>query len=304
MRKCRSGYAISPADGSPLFYEIDTPERPIATVVLNDGIGCDGYVWKYLRRDLPDDLRVVHWHYPGHGRSPLPRARPNLGIPDLADDAMAVLDDADVDQAILFGHSMGVQVVLETYRRHAERIDAMVLMCGMPEKPLKTFKGTDKFERVLPVVRSTVNRAPRVFNRLARMMLPTRLSYTLAQVVEVNGQLLDMADFMPYLHGLSRVQPHWFLSLLAAAGLHSATDLLPNIAVPTLIVAGDRDGFTPAHLSEAMAAAIPGSELVVIEGGTHTAPLERPELVDQAVTDFLERRVTTREPSETRRAES
>jgi len=123
------------------------------------------------------------------------------------------------------------------------------------------------------------------------MMLPTRLSYTVAQVVEVNGQLLDQADFMPYLHGLSRVEPHWFLSLLAAAGMHSATDLLPDIRVPTLIVAGDSDGFTPAHLSERMADAIPEAELLVVEGGTHTAPLERPELVDRAVSEFLERRV-------------
>lgn len=272
-------------------------------MVLNDGIGCDGYVWKYLKRDLPDDLRVVHWHYPGHGRTPLPRARPNLGIPDLADDMMAVLDDADVERAILFGHSMGVQVVLETYRRHAARVDAMVLMCGMHEKPLKTFKGTDKFERVLPVVRSTVGRAPRVFNRLARMMLPTRMSYTVAQVVEVNGRLLDQADFMPYLHGLSRVEPAWFLALLAAAGMHSATDVLPRIDVPTLIVAGDNDGFTPAHLSQAMADAIPSAELIVVEGGTHTAPLERPELVDQAVTEFLERRVMG-QPERTEKANS
>ena len=291
MRARRSGYAISPADGSPLFYEIASPDSPVGTVLLNDGIGCDGYVWKYLRRDLLPRFRLVHWHYPGHGRSPLPRARPNLGIPDLADDMMAVLDDCELDGAILFGHSMGVQVVLETYRRHAGRIEAMVLLCGMPEKPLRTFKGTDKFERVLPVLRSTVSRAPRVFNRLARMMLPTRLSYTVAQVVEVNGQLLDQADFMPYLHGLSRVEPHWFLSLLAAAGMHSATDLLPDIRVPTLIVAGDSDGFTPAHLSERMADAIPEAELLVVEGGTHTAPLERPELVDRAVSEFLERRV-------------
>jgi pimeloyl-ACP methyl ester carboxylesterase len=54
-----------------------------------------------------------------------------------------------------------------------------------------------------------------------------------------------------------------------------------------LIVAGDRDGFTPARCSEHMHAAIPGSDLLMIEGGTHTAPLEFPDLVNARLGAFL-----------------
>jgi pimeloyl-ACP methyl ester carboxylesterase len=59
--------------------------------------------------------------------------------------------------------------------------------------------------------------------------------------------------------------------------------------VPTLIIAGDRDGFTPARLSERMRDEIPGAELLMIEGGSHTAPLERPHLVGDTVLAFLAR---------------
>jgi pimeloyl-ACP methyl ester carboxylesterase len=186
---------------------------------------------------------------------------------------------------------MGVQVSLETYRRHPERVSAMILCCGMAENPLKTFHGTTTLESVLPVVRRVVDRAPRVFNRLTRALLPTRIAHAVATHVEVNADLLDTEDLLPYLRGLSCVEPRLFLAMLAEAGRHSASDLLGAIRVPVLVVAGERDGFTPPALSHALADAIPDAELLMVENGSHTAPLERPDLVNEVVLDFLSRRV-------------
>lgn len=288
----RTGYAVASADGAPLFYELTraSGESARGAVVLCDGIGCDGYVWKYLQRVLSADFDVLHWHYPGHGRSPMPRAPRaewRLSIADLADDLCAVLDDAGINTAIVFGHSMGVQVALESYRRHRDRVDALGLFCGAPGNPLRTFRRTETLERLLPGVRAAVSRVPRLTARLTRSLLPTGLSYAIAAQVEVNGRLLDQADFMPYLRGLAHVDPTLFLDMLAEAGRHSARDLLPHVMVPALVVAGTRDGFTPPELSAAMAAEIPGATLIEVENGSHTAPLERPHFVNAAVTAFL-----------------
>ncbi len=290
----RVGYAVA-ASGSPIFYEVRRASRApqgggdaAGTVVLCDGIGCDGYVWKYLRRSLAEDFDVVHWHYPGHGRTPPPRDPSRVTIEDLADDLATVLDDAGIERALLFGHSMGVQVALETYRRHRARVSALGLFCGAPGHPLRTFKRTTVLERLLPGMRAAVGRAPGVARRLSRMFLPTGLSYAIAAQVEINGQLLDRSDFMPYLRGLSKVNPTLFLNMLAAAGKHSATDLLSDVEAPTLIIAGDRDGFTPPELSLGMAEAIPDAVLITVEGGSHTAPLERPHFVDNEVLRFLD----------------
>jgi pimeloyl-ACP methyl ester carboxylesterase len=295
QRPSRLGYAISPVDGTPIFYRRQPPglpelgARPAA--LLTDGIGCDGYVWKYLRRDLAELQEVVHWHYPGHGRSPEPRDWTRVQIPDLADNAAAVLDECEIDRAVLFGHSMGVQVVLETYRRHPDRVAALVLLCGMAENPLATFRGTGAFESLLPRLRQLVARAPWLFNTASRLLTPTKLMFALASRLEINAELLHVEDFMPYLRGLSLVDVTLFLAMLAGACEHSAIDLLPEIAAPVLVIGGSRDGFTPAELSEKMAGAIPDAELLMIEAGSHTAPLERPRLVGDAVADFLSRRV-------------
>jgi len=57
--------------------------------------------------------------------------------------------------------------------------------------------------------------------------------------------------------------------------------------VPTLIVAGTDDTFTPYWLSEEMHARIRGSELLTVPGGTHVAPIEHPELITLRLEKFL-----------------
>ena len=64
---------------------------------------------------------------------------------------------------------------------------------------------------------------------------------------------------------------------------------LPRIKCPTLVLVGEADQLTPPALSEEMAAAIPGSRLVVVPGSGHLSTLERPEAVTQALVEWMER---------------
>jgi pimeloyl-ACP methyl ester carboxylesterase len=294
------GYAVA-SDGSPLFYESWGERGARAPVLFCDGIGCDGYVWRYLR-DALDDRFGLHPHYRGHGRTAPPRDPGRVTIEDLADDVACVLDDALVERAVLIGHSMGVQVALETYRRHADRVAGLVLVCGAPSHPLKTFRASAMLDELLPTIQKWIQRMPGgVLNRVTRTLLPTRLAYEIASRLEIRRELVEPADFMPYLEGMARIDARLFVAMLSAAGQHSAEDLLPSIAVPVLVVAGGRDGFTPPDRSRAMAEAIPGADLLEIPNGSHTAPIERPHVVDEAVRAFLARRVDVRSGDEVAR---
>src|ERR1700753_1670371 len=73
----RQGFAVG-CDGTPIFYRVRGPVDAPA-VVFCDGIGCDGYVWKYLETELAVTHRIVHWHYRGHGRTATPRPPPRVG---------------------------------------------------------------------------------------------------------------------------------------------------------------------------------------------------------------------------------
>jgi pimeloyl-ACP methyl ester carboxylesterase len=284
------GYAVSQLDGSPLFYETWGERGARAPVLFCDGIGCDGYVWRYLRNDLADRF-ALHPHYRGHGRTSAPRDPERVTIEDLADDVACVLNDALVERALLIGHSMGVQVSLETYRRHRDRVAGLVLVCGAPSHPLRTFRGSATLEHLLPTIQKWILRAPGIINRVTRAVLPTRLAYEVASRLEIRRELVEPADFMPYLEGMAHIDSRLFIAMLAAAGRHSAEDILPDIAVPTLVITAARDGFTPPERGRAMADAIPDAELLEIPNASHTAPIERPHLVDWTIRDFVARRI-------------
>jgi pimeloyl-ACP methyl ester carboxylesterase len=77
--------------------------------------------------------------------------------------------------------------------------------------------------------------------------------------------------------------------MLRAAGDHSAEEWLTEIDVPVLVVAGEKDTFTPASLSNWMVKQIPDGELMMVAGGSHVAPIEQPELVGERIRAFVER---------------
>src|SRR6476659_8182489 len=110
------------------------------------------------------------------------------------------------------------------------------------------------------------------------------------KVVESVQQKIHLEDILPYLQHMTHVELPLFLRMLRAAGEHSAEPYLKDIKVPTLLVSGERDSFTPAFLARSMAEAIPGAELLEVEKGTHVASIEQHELVDGKIAQFLRAR--------------
>jgi pimeloyl-ACP methyl ester carboxylesterase len=80
--------------------------------------------------------------------------------------------------------------------------------------------------------------------------------------------------------------PEGFARQLAAWRRHDTFDRLPEIAVPTLVVAGSEDLCTPVRLGRVVADRIPGARLVVLPGEAHQPFQERPDEFNALVTDF------------------
>lgn len=278
--------AVAP-DGTRIAWSSAGAGAP--AVVLTDGIGCAGFIWRRLSPALAKRRRVLHWNYRGHGASDPPKDPARSTVDDCVADLFAVLDAAGEDRVVLAGHSMGVQVVLEAHRRAPGRVAALLLLCGAPGRLLDTFHDTTVLRTALPWVRAAVDRWPELARGAFRALVTADVALEYALAFEVNRALLRREDLVPYFRDLSRVDPALFVRLLASASAHDATGHLKEIRAPTLVVAGVRDGFTPMHLSTAMHEAIRGSELLVLPGGTHVGPLEHPDLVAERVSAFLDR---------------
>jgi len=226
---------------------------------------CDGYVWRYLRSDLGSRFGL-HPHYRGHGRTAAPRDPARVTIEDLADDIACVLDDALVDRAVLIGHSMGVQVALETIGA-TRTASPGSSSCAARLHPLRTFKDRRRSRHVADDPEVDPAR-PWVLNRLTRTLLPTRLAYEVASRLEIRRELVEPQDFMrTSRHGADRCPAVHRDAVLRGRTPRTSC---AEITVPTLVVAGGRDGFTPPERSRAMADAIPGAELLEIPNASHT----------------------------------
>lgn len=263
------------------------PQPTVA--VLCDGIVCDGYIYKYLWQDLAASFGVVHWNYRGHGRSALP-ADPNaIGVQDHARDLDAVRRHIGDPPVILVGHSFGTQVALEAFRIRREKVRALVLLCGSFGRVTYTFRKSTILAEVLPNLIQFAEQHPRLARGLWSR-LPARIGLEIARLTgDIRFGSVRLEDVSPYFEHAAHVDFEMFLRMLREAGEHSAQDLLPQIDIPVLVVAGENDAFTPPEVSEAMAGMMPSAEFVRIRGGTHILPLEEHEQLREILTTFLAR---------------
>lgn len=262
-------------------------EGPGAPVLLCDGIACDGFIWKYLRPALARARRVIHWHYRAHGRSSAPKDLSRIHIADHAADLHAVLSQLAVPRAVLIGHSMGTQVCLEAYRQRPEAVAGMVLACGSYGNITRTFKGSDALLHAIPRVLALIDKHPVLIRALWQRGPAELLATVSGWLGEVDALRMRTEDMVPYFEHIARLDPALFFRMLAAAGSHSAEDLLPSIRTPVLVLAAERDSFTPVRLAEQLARQIPGARIVRLEGASHAGLLEQPARVEEAVGDFL-----------------
>jgi pimeloyl-ACP methyl ester carboxylesterase len=273
-------------DGTKLFYGV---RGSGSALTLLDGIGCDGWAWNHIQPHLCREHRVVHIHYRGHGRSGPPVDPSAIDIGTLSDDVLRVLDAAQLDATVLLAHSMGTQVAFEVYRRAPARVAGLVLICGSYGRITHTFHGNDRLHRMLPTIIAQVRKHEGVARALWGR-LPPQLAWRVAGWLgEINGRTLAAADFRQYVEHLSDIDLDVYLNMLQQAGEHTAEDLLPSVAVPTLVIGAERDTFTPVDVVREVVQLVPGAEYLELKGASHAAPAERADAINERIDAFLQR---------------
>jgi pimeloyl-ACP methyl ester carboxylesterase len=279
---------IRSADGTELYTRAAGKGL---TVVLADGIGCDGFVWRHIEADLVRRYRVIRWHHRGHGKSQPPDDLDRLSMEFLVQDLHAVLDAYQVDHAVLMGHSMGVQLILDYAVQYPGRVDGLVPICGSYGRLLDTFHDSGLASSIFPKLRDLVFGHHDWAQWLWSSFVPTEAVYLYTTLAEVKGALVRRNDFKPYFDHLATMDVQIFFRMLDKVRLHSVEDKLQKIAAPTLVIAGDRDTFTPVWLSRRMARLLPNAELLIVPHGSHATPLEMPEFIELRLQRFFVERI-------------
>jgi pimeloyl-ACP methyl ester carboxylesterase len=252
------------ANGIEIAYERVGEGPPL---VLVHGAGDDGRVWQPQLAALADEFTVVGWDEPGAGRSSDVPA--GFGLAGYADCLAALIEALALGPAHVAGLSWGGTVVQELYRRHHEFVETLILVDtyagwkgSLPEEELRA--------RVDGVRQMLAAPGDEWHPSLRGLFAGQPPAESLALVEEM------AAD----------VRPESMRAALRAMAEADQRDLLPRIAVPTLLIWGELDARSPLSVARQFKRAIPDAKLVVIPGAGHMSNIEKPESFNDAVREF------------------
>ena len=317
---------VRATDGIELYVEVDEPrglagggrlagagvdERaagypeaaaPRPTLLFTHGFCLPQDSWHFQRAEFSATHRMVFWDQRGHGRSDAPpRGRSGRGEPvtveQLGEDLYAVLEAACPDEpVVLVGHSMGGMTMMALAAQHPELFGERIVGTAL----LSTSAG--RFEDVVfglprPSAKLLHRATPTVLDLLARqaglvergralggdlaLVLTRRYAFgseVPESVVRFTQELIQsvpidvIADFYPIFSGLD---------------LSESVPVFDR--VPSLVLAGANDLMLPVAHSEALAAAIPTADYVVVPEAGHAVILEHPDAVGEALRNLVDR---------------
>src|SRR5829696_7501309 len=238
-------------------------------LVLLHAFPLDGRMWAPQVEALAGTYQVIVPDLRGFGAA-RDQAVEEAGMDLLADDVARLLDDRGLDRVVLGGLSLGGYVALAFLRRHADRVSGLVLLDTKATADGDQARG-DRLAMAERVQAEGVGFVPEV-------MLPKLLGETSR---EHRPELVDKVA------ALIREQTPAAIAgaQRGMAARSDATDVLGSIQVPTLVITGQEDA--GPEVGRDLAAVIPGARFLLVEEAGHLANLEQPEIVNEALLDFL-----------------
>ncbi len=282
-------YSVTATDGTQLQAWTNDVEGP--TVLLCNGLGTNPYAWPALL-DPDCGVRVISWNHRGTGGSDRPADPTRIGIDVFVEDALAVMDDAEIDACPVMGWSMGVNTAFELAFLHPDRVTGLFAVAGVPGGTFSSMLAPLRVPRFLRAA-ITVNVA-----RLGRLIgkpvhaVTARIPVTdtTVDLISHSGFMLPVAD-----PGLTRVAVSeflrtpldWYMNLAVATSKHVRVSLR-DVAVPVSFVAGTWDVLASAEDMRTAALRIDDAEYHEFTA-SHFLCMEKPAEVHELLLDLLDR---------------
>ncbi|WP_454917731.1 alpha/beta fold hydrolase [Xanthobacter sediminis] len=251
-------------DGCAIYYEFRAGGHGPAVLFANSlGTGTD--LWSDQVAALGRDRAILRYDMRGHGRSQPNPAAPTIDA--LVDEALAVMDAAQVERVDFVGISLGGLLGQKLALRCPERVRSLAL-CATSY----AFKPTQMW----------LERAARVRREgLAPMVEASRGRWFTPGVLERRSEQAERL-----LSALAGVDPE---SYAQCCEILAETDLeadLPAMKPPTLLIAGEEDKATPPAALQAIKQRLDGARLLEISGAAHLINVNQPRQFNEALLTF------------------
>ena len=237
-------------------------------MVLLHGFLCDSRCWKCQLAELSDQFRVIAWDAPGAGASADPPD--SFTTTDYAHCLAAFLDKIDAERPHVLGLSWGGILAQEFYRLYPDRPRCLVLAGtyagwrgSLPEDVWKERLASCLTDAAGPRESVVSKFPPGVFTATASNELREEFSTIVSDFHPIGFRLMS----------------------LSAAEMDTR-DLLPHIAVPSLVLWGDDDRRSPTYVAQQLFEAVPNAHLAIIPNAGHLSNMEQPWLFHEHVRRF------------------
>lgn len=267
-----------------MFYSVEGTGKPL---VFCYGLVCSSLHWTYQIDYFRQSRQAVWFDYRGHQNSEVPEDLNSLTISNLADDMLALLDELKIPEAVFIGHSMGVNIVLEFYKKHPERFAGMVLANGTAKRPLETLFGFNATQAAFQLLSKAYKKSPKLVSSLWHLQKNNPISRMIVTLGGFNPHLTPQEDIELYVNQVADMDPGILIHLIENYDHYDASSWLHQIKVPTLVIAGENDHIVPITEQELMHQLIPNSEIEIIRHGSHCPQMDLPDLVNLRIEKFL-----------------
>lgn len=247
-------------------------DSALRTCVLLHAFPLGANQWEPQMRSIPAGWRLITPDLRGFGGSTELDSLSALSMTDFADDVVDLLEELKVSRAVIGGLSMGGYAALALYQGAPQFFEGLVL--ADTRATADTPEGRANRRNMLALVD---REGP---SGVAREMMPKLLGKTTRELnpaIEAQARRLIKQQSPVAIRGAIHRMMHRPDSMA----------LLPQIAVPTLVIVGEEDELTPPDDSKRMAEAVPGATLVTIPHAGHLSNLEQPAAFNEALNAFL-----------------
>lgn len=259
-------------------------EHGVPLLVVN-GIGANLAIWRRVLVDIERERPVVTWDYRGlHESSPPASDRMDAGAH--AEDAMAVLDHYGIDTVAIATWSTGSRIALEIAHRYPERLAALAIVCGGYGYTLGRAVRHLELWPVLPSAAGVVKHLAYLLQGPFRTLVARPEITGLIRQSGLIAATADTSALIDLLRGMAECDLRMLLAVYESVVGDAAPELLREIDVPTLLVGGERDQFTPPPVMREMERSFPEARLEIYEKATHYLPIEYPARLSHDMRTF------------------